>query len=305
MKMMRKSWLYYIGLVWVFLGCSHDPGTSVENGEAANVCLSLRPEIVMENMDEGVTARSSKFDLYDFRYTLEVWDGESGERVHREVMKGDLAAGTDVSFDLPQGTYNILVWGDLVDRGTLMDKYYVTDTLTRVQLIGEPIGMYNENSDGRDAFAAKCSIKLGGGEDYSGQLLLERVVAQVVVKATDVAACLHENFGAGSHYYLNDVCTEYNVKTGEAALSQVTLKNPGDATEVYDAEGNMVLFSDYFFVGTVDRVSVGFNLYFSSETETRGVVVRNIPLKANCLTEVKGCFLTDEGMTDIDLSEVK
>lgn len=211
-----KKLLSFLALALCFVACQNDAVESVNNGDLANVVLTIdAPELGVtradgDTLEDGTlkNGKNSAFGAidflsdadwanYDLRYILEVYkagDEGTGEPIYRERLVNCLDKYAPTTFDLrlvPNRTYKFVVFADFVAEGSteaedklaIADLYYNTADLRNISAITDQ-PTWNAMNEIRDAYFISKDIEVTTGLQET--LTLTRPFAKLRVITTDI-----------------------------------------------------------------------------------------------------------------------
>ena len=129
------------------------------------VRLILEYDTGMDTTEHGYGTRAVSIpEGSDIRYIVRAFPLVKGSKASQEcagefVFSADASMGydTEMTLELPEGDYSIMVWSDLVDDGSTDDRHYNTSDFSAVSLNGDS---HPGNTDERDAFRGTGEIAL-------------------------------------------------------------------------------------------------------------------------------------------------
>ena len=211
-----KKLLSFLALALCFVACQNDAVESVNNGDLANVVLTIdAPELGVtradgDTLEDGTlkNGKNSAFGAidflsdadwanYDLRYILEVYkagDEGTGEPIYRERLVNCLDKYAPTTFDLrlvPNRKYKFVVFADFVAEGSaeaedklaIADLYYNTADLRNISAITDQ-PTWNAMNEIRDAYFISKDIEVTTGLQET--LTLTRPFAKLRVITTDI-----------------------------------------------------------------------------------------------------------------------
>lgn len=264
--------------------------------------------------------------LYYRRYIVEIRDIQSPQpdQTIRKVFTrsaGDTSA-VNLEMSLHAVTYSVVVWQDFVHKPDAKDRYYLTDTLSRIRIQDMPD--YVGATDFKDA--AYCSqvldLKSHDGKYFTSKdvtLKLLRPLAKVVFVATDIDKLYYR---VKQHYpSMFDVAdvfdaTETAYAEQRALLAMLTntvsvsgyfpsgfnavTGRPNDAVLGYTFQtvpfmvGNRTVIAfDYVFVGeNQTSITVNMCLFGPNGEIINTISDRVVPIARNQVTVIEDEFFT-------------
>ncbi len=258
------------------------------------------------------------------RYTIRAYPATKSRTVQEYtkefVFYRNIVDGYDTTFplDLPEGTYDIMVWADLLDESQPTAPFYNEEDFGEI-ILGTPhIG----NTDYRDAFRGRDTITL---------------VADILEKAPDTYTILMQRPLAKYEFISNDL-QEFIDREVQAAITRGEIEAPADGTpptksidlseyrikfyyqgfmpsaysmfDDYPVDSRTgVVFEapitrlsnteaslgfDYVFVGSNTTVSVQIGIYNKAGEQVSLTLLTEVPLRRSRHTLMKGSFLMQE-----------
>lgn len=248
----------------------------------------------------------------DLRFIVEIYNtppGKAGKQVlpfARRVVstsKDKTAPQDTVHFELPDGNYTVLAWGDYVPEGSRDDWHFETSTLTGVEE-KKPEGFArNERKDaaaGNQTFAVDFTLSPSGYASNTVPVFMKRASGRFHLIAND----LKEFVEAGGEVeklqvkivYRQYVSTGYNVATQQPnRFVQTRSYNTLPNKEATPGEDSVLLLAyDYILASTgkEDHVMVDIHVYDAENNEINYYEGVDVPLCRNRETMVYGPFLT-------------
>lgn len=293
----------------------------------ANLTINLDFDTEMPLYKEILQAKPRSGNnpaAYDTRHIISV---------HRLLANGnyDRTADTIVSFScddienlncsreitLPQGDYNLFVWTDFVNEGSLADKFYKTSDFTEIILSDK--NNHVGSCDYRDGFRGLQQASLKVDKHNEVTVEMKRPMAKFKFISTDYAdfvetmlkmEALKKSQGLSSSNdapsdsrtinpddykvifrYNGFMPCSYNMFTDKPADSWTGVSFNGALEPI--GQNEVELGFDYVFVnGTEASVAVMLEVYNKDNELVASSRTINIPLKRSHLTIVKGSFLT-------------
>ena len=160
------------------------------------VRLILEYDTGMDTTEHGYGTRAVSIpEGSDIRYIVRAFPLVKGSKASQEcagefVFSADASMGydTEMTLELPEGDYSIMVWSDLVDDGSTDDRHYNTSDFSAVSLNGDS---HPGNTDERDAFRGTGEIALRSSIAEKApdtlRLMMERPLAKYEFIADDLA----------------------------------------------------------------------------------------------------------------------
>ena len=264
-------------------------------------------------------------ESFDLRYIVNIyktsmWRQIGGEVVKQYVFSKEEVASWDNSFEivLNEGTYDVVIWADYVDAGTVVDKYYSTLDFSNICINGAHSGC----NDYRDAYIGYKTVELSvrnTGESYV--VNMERPMAKYRFISNDLDAFIsrmlamklkqqQENRGEDddtkgdtkvevdlADYYVEFMYEGYvNLSFNAlldmpAPMERITYRS--SIVRLNDLEAEIGF--DYVFMGHIDsEVMVSLKVFDQDNVQVAGVNKFPVPISRGKLTEVRGAMLTSQ-----------
>lgn len=334
-----KRMLYIITMGVLFIaGCDTHQWPDLPEFVKFNLRLSYETDITeWYHTYDGISAIEETIgDTYDntlgygnIRYIIRAYPYLDEERIaqehtHEFVFTKKISEGynNDLSLELPDGKYKILVWSELQEYEN--DAFfYNTDNFSEITLQGDHKG----NTDYRDAFRGSGEISL---------------VADIVERIPDTLDVTMQRPLAKYEFITTDL-TKFINKEIEYLTKAATVKGEAPPTKVNTDEYNVVvyfsgympsaynlkadkpadakmgvLFNSKLKILNEDEASLGFDYVFVSDKksavtiqlglydkEERQIALTepiNVPLQRNCHTILKSSFLMQEASGGIAIN---
>lgn len=249
-------------------------------------------------------SRTASSDNYDIRYIVEAYRIANTHSAYNQEItrlvssKGGGLWDHSINIELAEGVYDLYVWADYVLSGTTSHKYYNTDDLSYISIVGDIQGC----DDYRDAFIGRLeSVSISTDEAKDITIPMERPLAKYRFISNDIDTFLSQESNSNNTATLNDyyivftypdyVNTSYNILLDTPAAPSRSLSYRAHIKQLSEAEAEIGF--DYIFVGNADtKVSVSLEIFRSDNTKVGGVDAFFVPLSRGKLTEVRGAFLT-------------
>lgn len=289
---------------FVLLVCSCN---RAEEGTSTEVSFGIQIEELIatySSQDGGLDNVSGS----DLRYIFEIWTtGDNASRIYRSVHTTSIdARSTEFSFRLYSGTYDFLLWADIVPSGSDADYLYLTDQtvngipagLTKVSYAAQLPAGFNDIANQGEYYDAYCGKLLNQQITTDGNnrlnVTLKRPFGKIRLAATDDEPSLA---GASSSVTLTvPVHDTYNVKEGTAsgnvesrcisgAMYEETLSIDGVETRCH------IVGTDYLFCNQNQTVTIDAQVRIKANAEYVKEI-KDIPVVMNKLTTAYGQFCT-------------
>lgn len=265
---------------------------------------------------EVMIARNSEQEsqlVHDVRYIVKAYRTDKKEDVRTFVFTQSDVSNLDyrVQLELPEGTYQFMVWADFVDADSKVDKYYDTSDFSEIILANRD--NHVGSNDYRDAFRGYATgvVTTDANSMGTATILLERPMGKFKFIATDADGFFQtmqdkgvlmemKDFKVVFRYNFFMPCS-YNLESDITAdswtgMSFVSRLFMNDANEVE-------LGFDYVFVddnGTT--LSISTEIYDEKGALIASSSSINVPIARSKLTVVKGNFLTSKSSGGIHVS---
>lgn len=255
--------------------------------------------------------RSSEQPGLKLRCFYEIYKQGMDTPVHTEVSYPEVNEEgiLTLQYKLESGSYSMAVWADYVMEKDI--AFYTAESLKKVKVITDP---YKANTDAKDAAYLYIEDIAAKGRPIALTAQLNRPLAKYELVATDVERYLAKKDELGlppldelqvKVNYLGFFPVGFNVVTGKPNDAVASVVNYGSAVDTAKVSvGTLPLGSDWVMVNG-DETFVEAELLI---TDSKGRMVSRVPrvridYRRNCLTTVKGKFLTagiQEGGVHID-----
>lgn len=267
--------------------------------------LKLTLTLPDANLEEYQTARTRVTAPHNLRGVVEFFlPGKEACISHQTALLTPTATAGVYTLDakVAEGTYDILVWVDYTESGSMTDLYYNTASLKATRIIATD-NLYKTGIDTREVFHGKSNTTVASGEQ-TANISLERPLAKYRLIADDVAryrtlmvanpekypAIEELNVNVFYEGYLPD---GFNVSEGKPNNSAPGYKYQNPLSAVGETVTEMQVASDYVIVnGTESSVSV--TVIVSDRQGTKISQVRGVEVKyrRDMVTTIKGEFLS-------------
>ena len=257
------------------------------------------------------TSRGSEQAGLKLRCFYEIYKQGMDTPVHTEVSYPEVNEQGifTLHHKLESGSYSMAVWADYVMEKDI--AFYTAESLKKVKVITDP---YRANSDAKDAAYLYIEDIAAQGRPIALTAQLNRPLAKYELVATDVERYLAKKDELGlpsldelqvKVNYLGFFPVGFNAVTGKPNDAVASVVNYGSAVDTAKvSDGTLPLGSDWVMVNG-DETFVEVELLI---TDSKGRMVSRVPrvridYRRNCLTTVKGRFLTagiQEGGVHID-----
>ncbi len=227
---------------------------------------------------------------------------------HQKFVESTTTAGVyKTSIVMPQGEFDVRIWGDYSENET-EDYHYNTSNLKDVKIL--PKESYWANTDTRDCFGFATTINIskeGKTENYT----LHRPLAKYKIVANDIEKYNEIRVKRGYPpleelkiyvMYSGFFPAGYNILDKTLTASSEGYKYTAGVTEIDDKKA--VVAKDFVLVnGKESSVVVNITFKDANGNTVSGVNGIKINYKAGYLTTISGDFLTaGKGGIDIDTS---
>ena len=194
------------------------------------------------------------------RYVMAIYD-ESGENV---IVPATVFDQSTFSVRLNQGKYTCLFWADYGSEN------YDATNLNDVKL--------SDDATNAEAFYAKQGITVTSGATVN--VTLSRAVAQVILRET--ATLLKGTMTVGYNKYQN-----FNVSTGIASNEATVTKTINMPSDVFGSAAEPAEVCSIFILANSEEYLTDFKVKYNDEKEQ---TISNVPIQANCKTNLNGSF---------------
>ena len=257
-------------------------------------------------------------NLYDLRYILEVYDGETlAYRDVKYVEEGFTDSKASFSARLLAKSYTFVLWADFVKEEMTDNLYYVTDDLKSIS--------YTSNAtsdvlatDAADAYYTFFEMNLTESSQSMKDVKLTRPFGKMRFIATDkLSAGVNQSERPASvimDFGGAEVPSSFNALTGEASGSKTVgiVKFPAVQEDALVREetksGAYLLGYAYFFASNSSSSAYPVDItVFSDESTTNQIgkhSVSSVPVQENKLTTVIGNFYTNDGSIEVIVEDL-
>lgn len=274
------------------------PGTGdTEDTDKKEVTLSLTYPSPL--LPDYIPARSG--ETVRLRAVIEAYRRGTDERVMRKatfVEKINEEGLHTAVVILPQGEYDLRIWGDYVAEADKDYHYNTTDT-KKVEIL--PIESYEANTDTRDCFAQTDTVTVGGSA-LTKTLTLNRPLAKYRLVADDIAR--YRKLMTTNDYppleeltitvqYEGFLPCSFDATTGKPSDAKGGYSYNATLPEITPSMTEVEISNDYVFVNG-DESAVTVTVLVKDKTgktisRVQGVEVK---YKRGMLTTITGEFLT-------------
>ena len=294
------------------------------------VRLILEYDTGMDTTEHGYGTRAVSIpEGSDIRYIVRAFPLVKGSKASQEcagefVFSADASMGydTEMTLELPEGDYSIMVWSDLVDDGSTDDRHYNTSDFSAVSLNGDS---HPGNTDERDAFRGTGEIALRSSIAEKApdtlRLMMERPLAKYEFIADDLAEFIEKQAqqfseqngdGAGQSsvnlddyrvviYYTGFMPDTYSLFTDKPVDSSTGVFFETGLTQISDTEASLGF--DYVFVnGQSSAVTVQIGIYGPGGGRVALTDPIEVPISRSTLTVMRGGYLLSEASGGISLN---
>ena len=290
------------------------------------VRLILEYDTGMDTTEHGYGTRAVSIpEGSDIRYIVRAFPLVKGSKASQEcagefVFSADASMGydTEMTLELPEGDYSIMVWSDLVDDGSTDDRHYNTEDFSSITLNGES---HPGNTDERDAFRGIGEVTLVS--DITERLpdtlhiAMERPLAKYEFIADDLAEFIEkqslmamEQSGTKSIdleeyrviiYYVGFMPDTYSLFTDKPVDSSTGVFFETDLNQISDTEASLGF--DYVFVnGQSSAVTVQIGIYGPGGGRVALTDPIEVPISRSTHTIMRGGYLLSEASGGISLN---
>lgn len=248
-------------------------------------------------------------DDYTLRYILEIYDKDNNRSGEILYAHTDAKSATFTPHLIPNRKYTFVVWVDIVPTssvpatGKAADVHYNTNDLRAVTINEETWSPMDET---RDAFTGTAVVENLDLQNISTITVnCSRPFGKLRIVTTDMEAV--NNLGVTPEYakveYTNVPKYSFNAFNGEYTKIDGTFAKSHSIFNIANyttsnVNGEMTLYTDYFFAPEEQQVSLGTFTMAVYDTDNAESIITTtpfqteIPVKRNTLTTVKGNFLT-------------
>lgn len=299
--------------------CSVHEWPHLDYGEVEFI-LDLDYEMSMPLYKEITYTRGANIsreqpDNCDIRYIVEVYPSGESRTASRDAARNyiftrsyDGVLDTSVSIDLEEGSWDIYVWTDYVDRNSTSDKYYRTADFAAITYLDKD--GYVGSDDCREAFKGMTTVTVTHpnryleGEplpSYRATVEMGRPMGRYEFISTDVDAFLQRmETTLARSVDLSEFRVVFRYNAFMPSTYNIFTDKPSDSwtgmsftSPMALGDDGMLMGFDYVLVNGDETVmNINVEVYDSNGTllsATRGV---EVPVMRNRLTIVKGAFLT-------------
>ena len=287
-----------------------------------NLSIEVDPSIELYTLSRSETVGTDA--TYNVRWIVEVFRDEiKGVPVERRILSCDKAPDNrhtiKTSIPLHAAKYQIVVWADYVDKGSIEDKYYTVNSLSSI-CISEPEN-YVGDEEHKNTYVGHKEIDLTGyrnrwNETTECSMTLESPMAQIEFITTDIDKFLDnlakrnaksfdfvaDNLlGSSSNLESIQVTVEYdcyfpssfNAYTNKPNDASLDVSFKCSMTPITEKEAHLA--GDHIFVnGTESAVSVNLALHDSEGNLLNRIGGINVPIVRGKRTVIRDEFLTKE-----------
>ena len=329
--MMRTKRLYLVVLLLAilssFLLTSCDVHEWPEFPDKSLCKFHLKFETEMPVQDFKYETRSGVDNTFlDIRYIVNVYPVMENGKTIQEFVKQLIFTRNitdnydyDFSIDLPPGKYKVMVWSDLVEKGSKENYYYNADNFAEIYLYGK----HKANTDNRDAFRGSIDITLIADilEKSDTPIIIDmiRPLGKFEFITTDLLEFVGKEIRNASlrspqntysinlddyrivFFYNGFMPNAYSLFTDKPVDSATGLYFESKLSAITESEASMGF--DYIFVNgkeTLTTVVIGI---FNTAGEQIGMTAPiAVPIKRGLHTIMKGKFLTQQNSGGVNIN---
>lgn len=253
---------------------------------------------------EYQSARVRATEPYNLRGVVAYYLPGKEECVLRQaaVLTATATAGVyTMETEVEQGNYELLVWVDYTESGSVDDLYYNTESLKAIHFLATD-RQYITGTDRREVFYGKSTVK-AEGEQAATSIALERPLAKYCLVADDIDRYRSlmktnpEKYPELSELTITILYEGYlpcgfNVSEGKPNHSETGYKYQNALPAIGAADKTVQVASDYVMVnGTESSVTV--TVLVTDRTGRKISQVKGIEVKykRGMVTTIKGEFL--------------
>ena len=254
--------------------------------------------------------------IYDLRFILEVYDGET--LAYRDVQSVDenfTAATVNFNARLLAKSYTFVLWADFVNEGLVENLYYNADNLKEISYTETVRNDVNTlSTDIADAYSANKVIDLSTSSK-SESITLTRPFGKIRLLATDENIANNTNntevpVSVKLDFQDAELPANFNALSGETSgeLTVTTMNTKAVLENAQSIDGD-TRYEDAYLLGSIYIMAsnpqgaypVNVTVY-SDDAASKQIGYREItalPVSANKLTTVVGNFYSNEGNIEV------
>ena len=284
---MKKLFLLAMGFLLTLAACQQDESI-VDPASQSSFTVEIPQTAARAVTDQFGTGTSVN------RCILEIYHGD---QLYNRIEKG--VTQKTVTFDnlrlVSSQTYDFVFWADCAEgsENNFTDKAYNTTSLKNITNQGEFVG----NSDERDAFFAKKTLKVTG--TFTENITLTRPFGLLIVKTNDLSEIKEEALKpTGYTVNFKGLPNTFNAFTGEVSGSaDVTYT----ANELAKNDGTISM--DFLWASENESALSDFTMTFLNGKNIicTNDAFTNIPIRRNYKTNVSGNLLTKQGNIEVTI----
>ena len=285
---MKKLFLLAMGFLLTLAACQQDESI-VDPASQSSFTVEIPQTAARAVTDQFGTGTSVN------RCILEIYHGD---QLYNRIEKG--VTQKTVTFDnlrlVSSQTYDFVFWADCATASgsTFTDKAYNTTSLKNITNQGNFVG----NSDERDAFFAKKTLKVTG--TFTENITLTRPFGLLIVKTNDLNEIKEEALKpTGYTVNFKGLPNTFNAFTGEVSGSaDVTYT----ANELAKNDGTISM--DFLWASENESALSDFTMTFLNGKNIicTNDAFTNIPIRRNYKTNVSGNLLTKQGNIEVTIN---
>lgn len=293
MKKLNLSWML-IALMGIFASCSEEYSSNAET-DAEGVTFTVSTDFGAQTRVAPTIPPGRKL-----RYVMEVYTKANLNYIKSgsQTIKYVSTPGEQVSFVVPKQTqpYKCVFWADFYDDTDVANNAFDTDNLNDVKMLQDkPVEAY-------ESFYA-VTQEIAADANTAAPVTLKHAVAKVNVLTTNqVKDCKYAKITYGDGTGNNAAATGFNALSEEVLTNETTTIGATIDTDQTATASAPYCFHTFYFFAPKDKqqlVTVTGTLHESAEATDiiRSFKVTNVPLQSNYVTNMKGYFGVEAGVT--------
>lgn len=222
------------------------------------------------------------------------------------VFTKDISEGYDheVTLDVLSGSYNVMIWSDLVMSGE-DNQFYNTDNFTEIKIRGEHQG----NTDYRDAFCGKDRVSLpvnvGNQTHMTLNVNMKRPLAKFEIISNDLQEFVESKASDINLYKAKIHYVGYRPDTYSLFADRPVASVTGgmfESTLIKLTDTEVSLGFDYVFVsGNGSTVTVKIGIYDNEDHLISLSKPVTLPVKPDHHTVLRGRFMMQDTSNGVDI----
>ena len=251
--------------------------------------------------------------IYDLRFILEVYDGET--LAYRDVQSVDenfTAATVNFNARLLAKSYTFVLWADFVNEGLVENLYYNADNLKEISYTETVRNDVNTlSTDIADAYSANKVIDLSTSSK-SESITLTRPFGKIRLLATDENIANNTEVPVSVKLDFQDakLPANFNALSGETSgelpvttMNTTAIKENAQSVNESTKYDNAYLLGSIYIMASNPQGAYPVNVtVYSDDAASKQIGYREItalPVSANKLTTVVGNFYSNEGNIEV------